>query len=56
MSFMKRLDEARKAYASRDGAASAAAHDPDQIALAFQQETQWSGRSSSNCGCGVAWH
>jgi VIT1/CCC1 family predicted Fe2+/Mn2+ transporter len=38
MSLVKRLDDARKAYARRDEKASAAAHDPDQIALAFHGE------------------
>ena len=38
MSIVKRLDDARKAYARRDENASAAAHDPDQIALAFHGE------------------
>ncbi len=37
MSFMKRLDEARKAYAERDMAASAAAHSPTVIARAVEQ-------------------
>ena len=38
MSFMKRLDDARKAYVRGDKKASAAAHDPDQIALAVHSE------------------
>jgi VIT1/CCC1 family predicted Fe2+/Mn2+ transporter len=38
MGLMKRLDEARNAYARRDRAASAAVHDPDQIALAVHGE------------------
>ena len=38
MSFMKRLDDARKAYARRDEKASAAAHDLDRIALAIHGE------------------
>jgi VIT1/CCC1 family predicted Fe2+/Mn2+ transporter len=38
MSLVKRLDEARKAYAKRDKAASAAAHAPDQITLAVHSE------------------
>jgi VIT1/CCC1 family predicted Fe2+/Mn2+ transporter len=38
MSFMKRLDEARKAYAKRDKQASAAAHDPKRIARVIHGE------------------
>jgi VIT1/CCC1 family predicted Fe2+/Mn2+ transporter len=38
MSLVKRLDDARKAYARGDKKASAAAHDPDQIALAVHSE------------------
>jgi VIT1/CCC1 family predicted Fe2+/Mn2+ transporter len=38
MGLMKRLDEARNAYARRERAASAIIHDPDQIALAVHGE------------------
>jgi hypothetical protein len=38
MSLVKRLDEARKAYATRNTAASAAAHDPERIAAAIHKE------------------
>ena len=38
MSLVKRLDEARKAYARRDKDASAAAHDPERIAVAIHEE------------------
>lgn len=50
MSFMKRLDDARKAYASRDKEASAAAHDPKRIARVVQAREEHGGAGSQYIG------
>jgi VIT1/CCC1 family predicted Fe2+/Mn2+ transporter len=50
MSFMKRLDDARKAYAGRDKRASAAAHDPGHIARAVQAREEHGGVGSQYVG------
>jgi len=47
MSFTKRLDEAREAFAKRDKAASAAVHTPDQIAQATKEAPEEHGGAGS---------
>jgi VIT1/CCC1 family predicted Fe2+/Mn2+ transporter len=47
MSYMKRLDEARKAYADRDLEASAAAHDPGRVARAVEEAPEEHGGVAS---------
>ncbi|MFQ5796243.1 MAG: VIT1/CCC1 transporter family protein [Candidatus Bipolaricaulia bacterium] len=47
MSFTKRLDEARKAYAKRDKEATAAAHTPEQIAQAVKEAPEEHGGAGS---------
>lgn len=47
MSFMKRLDDARKAYAQRDRGASASAHDPERIARVAHQAMEEHGGAGS---------
>ncbi len=50
MSFMKRLDDARKAYATRDKDASAAAHDPGRVARAVHGREEHGGAGSQYIG------
>jgi VIT1/CCC1 family predicted Fe2+/Mn2+ transporter len=50
MSFIKRLDDARKAYARRDKKASAVAHDPQHIARVVQAKEEHGGAGSQYIG------
>jgi VIT1/CCC1 family predicted Fe2+/Mn2+ transporter len=47
MSYMKRLDEARKAYADRNMEASAAAHEPERVARAVEEAPEKHGGVAS---------
>jgi VIT1/CCC1 family predicted Fe2+/Mn2+ transporter len=47
MSFMKRLDDARKAYSEQDQHASASAHDPERIAHVVRQAGEEHGGTGS---------
>jgi VIT1/CCC1 family predicted Fe2+/Mn2+ transporter len=50
MSFMKRLEDARQAYARRDKSASARAHDPERIARAVRAHEEHGGTGSQYIG------
>jgi VIT1/CCC1 family predicted Fe2+/Mn2+ transporter len=50
MSFVKRLDEARRGYAKGDKGASAAAHDPGRIAQAIRGKEEHGGAGSQYIG------
>ncbi len=50
MSFIRRLDDARRAYANRDKGASAVAHDPQHVAQAVQAKEEHGGAGSQYIG------